>query len=88
MFPLVDRYLRMHQIIGKAFVDESIELFEKKFPKSNIDYSALLKRVTIYSVAEKPMERQDYLNAIAEKFQLSNVNAYSPILDQSSLETY
>ncbi len=86
LYPLVEDYINNNQQIDKQFIDKSIELFAKKFPNSVSDYGILLNRVSIYSDAETDLERADLMNTIGEKFQLSNVNSSSPILDKTSLE--
>ena len=86
LYPLVEDYIKNNQQIDKQFIDKSIELFAKKFPNSVSDYGILLNRVSIYSDAETDLERADLMNTIGEKFQLSNVNSSSPILDKTSLE--
>ena len=86
LYPLVEAYINNHQQIDKQFIDKSIELFARKFPNSVSDYGILLNRVSIYSDAETDLERADLMNTIGEKFQLSNVNSSSPILDKTSLE--
>lgn len=86
LYPLVEDYINNNQQIDKQFIDKSIELFAKKFPNSVSDYGILLNRVSIYSDAETDLESADLMNTIGEKFQLSNVNSSSPILDKTSLE--
>lgn len=86
LFPMVEEYLNNGQQIDQAFIDKSIELFAKKFPNAIADYGILINRVSIYNDAETDLERQDLMNSIGQKFQLSSVNASSPILDNSSLD--
>jgi hypothetical protein len=86
LYPLVEDYINNHQQMDKHFIDKSIELFAMKFPNSVSDYGILLNRVSIYSDAETDLERADLMNTIGDKFQLSNVNSSSPILDKTSLE--
>ena len=86
LYPLVEDYINNHQQIDKQFIDKSIELFARKFPNSISDYGILLNRVSVYSDVENDLERTDLMNIIGERFQLSNVNSSSPILDITSLE--
>lgn len=86
LYPLVEDYIRKHQQIDKQFIDQSIELFAKKFPNSISEYGILLNRISLYSDAETEAERTDLMNAIGGSFQLTNVSSSSPILDNTSLE--
>jgi hypothetical protein len=86
LYPTVEDYLENKKQIDQTFVDAAVAIFEHTFPKSTADYGILLNKVNIYNDAPTDHERNVIFSKINPKFQLSNSNFSSPILDPLSIE--
>ena len=72
LYPLVDDYLTRRQAVDSAFVARAVARFEKRFPRSPVDYNALFyPNVTIYNESEQ--NAPALYSKLSAQFQLLNV---------------
>ena len=85
IYPMVSKYINEGRQIDKAFVNNSILLFEKKFPKAIYNYRNLLNKVTIYTDAIDHEQFASVIFSVKNHFQIYKSNSTYPISDPQSI---
>ncbi len=83
IYPMVEQYMQKGRSIDRDFIDESIRIFARNFPKSIQDYSILLNKATVYADDVTEIE---IVNKLADYFQVYSLNLSSPIVHKYSFE--
>lgn len=88
LYPLTEKYLQADRPIDKAYVQQSVELFAKTFPKADKTPTTLLSEINLYLNAEVEKDI-DIIEATLYKYFNPFPHDYLiPINDPSSIESF
>ncbi|MEM5566405.1 hypothetical protein WNY78_14890 [Psychroserpens sp. AS72] len=88
LYPIVEQYVNSGKNIDQYFVNTSIELFEKKFPKATVETAILMNSLVIYANSEKETEIDDILDTIYNYFNIRSMWLSTPILSDNSKKKF
>lgn len=83
IYPMVENYLNENKSIDKEFVDNAIQLFSEKFPKSIYDYAQSLNRTISYT---EDFEELELVNQLSNYFTISSLDLVTPIIQKNISE--
>lgn len=87
LFPLVEQYLNDNKSIDQNFVNTSIALFEKTFPKAIDETAILMNSLYLFANTEEETEINQLANTIHNYFNIRSMYISTPILSKQSEES-
>jgi hypothetical protein len=86
IYPLVKKYLKNERQIDRAFINQAIELFEKRFPRALFEINGHFEE--IYLVCSENLDRKSIYSKLNKSFRVSSFYNSSPLLNAKSLSNF
>ncbi len=88
LFPLTESYLVDGKHIDQEFVNQAIDLFEKKFPKATEETAILMNSLQLFANTDKEEEINAIADGIHTYFNIRSMWLSTPTLSKESKETF
>ena len=86
IYPMVAEYIELGKPMDKAFIENAVGLFEKKFSKAAGDFKNIFNSIHLYTDADNNEQFGDIASVMRKYFRISSMYSSFPISDPQSLE--